>query len=72
MATPQNGQAHSNNSSAIANELFVFDHFVGLGLKGLKWEYGDSISITFPVSSHLTAGISRSTALDTIKYKSRM
>ena len=27
--TPQNGQTHSNNSS-------VFDHFVGLLLKGLR------------------------------------
>ena len=29
-ANPQNGQTHSNNSSAL-----VFDHFVGLALKGL-------------------------------------
>ena len=29
----QNGQTHSNNSSAIC--LSVFDHFVGLALKGL-------------------------------------
>ena len=29
---PQNGQTHSNNSSELADELFVFDHFVGLAL----------------------------------------
>ena len=35
----QNGQAHSNNSSAVATadeSLNVFDHFVGLALKGLS------------------------------------
>ena len=32
--TPQNGQTHSNNSSAEC--LSVFDHFVGLVLKGLS------------------------------------
>ena len=32
--TPQNGQTHSNNLSAIADKLFdVFDHFVKLTLK---------------------------------------
>ena len=31
--TPQNGQTHS----AKAGELFVFDHFLRLALKGLKW-----------------------------------
>ena len=40
-ANPQNGQTHSNNSSTTADGLFVFDHFVGLALKGLihwfKW-----------------------------------
>ena len=35
MPTPQNGQTHSSNSSAFADELFDFDHFVGLALKGL-------------------------------------
>ena len=35
MQIPQNGQTHSNNWSAIANCLSVFDHFVGLALKGL-------------------------------------
>ena len=36
MPTPQNGQTHSNNSSAVGKELFgVFDHFVGLAFKGL-------------------------------------
>ena len=34
--TPQNGQTHSNNSSAVGDELFECDHFVGLALKGLK------------------------------------
>ena len=46
--TPQNGQTYSNNSSAIADELLeyvgnsrkivlsVFDHFVGLTLKGFN------------------------------------
>ena len=36
--TPQNGQTHSNNSSATADELFlsVLNHFMGLALKGLK------------------------------------
>ena len=34
--TPQNGQTHSTNSSAVAtNCLSVFDHFVELALKGL-------------------------------------
>ena len=34
--TPQNGQTHTNNSSAVADELLgVFDHFVGLTLKGI-------------------------------------
>ena len=32
--TKQNGQTHSNNSSA--NCLSVFDHLVGLALKGLS------------------------------------
>ena len=37
--TPQNGQIHSNNSSATAGELFgVFDHFMGLALKGLRYQ----------------------------------
>ena len=38
MPISQNGQTHSNNSSAKTNsdELFEeFDHFVGLALKGL-------------------------------------
>ena len=34
MPTSQNGQTHSNNSSA--NCLNVFDHFVGFAFKGLK------------------------------------
>ena len=34
MPTSQNGQTHSNNSSATANKV-VFDHFVWLVLKGL-------------------------------------
>ena len=35
--TPQNGQTHSSNLSADANELLgVFDYFVILALKGLK------------------------------------
>ena len=35
--TPQSGQTHSNNSSAVGNKLFeCVDHFVGLALKGLK------------------------------------
>ena len=35
--TPQNGQTHSNNSSAAADELFeCVWPFVGLVLKGLK------------------------------------
>ena len=34
--TPQNGQTYSKNLPAFANELLnVFDHFVGLVLKGL-------------------------------------
>ena len=32
MPISQNGQTHSNSSSAIC----VFDHFVGLALKGLN------------------------------------
>ena len=34
--TPQNGQTHSINSSAVADKFFlsVFDSFVGLTLKG--------------------------------------
>ena len=32
---PKNGQTHSNNSLATADELFVFDHFMWLALKGL-------------------------------------
>ena len=36
---PQNGQTHSNNSSAICQQIVsVFDHFVGLALKGLSFE----------------------------------
>ena len=36
MSTAKNGQTHSNNSPAVADELLsVFDHFVGLALKGL-------------------------------------
>ena len=31
----QNGQTHSNNLSAAADELFECDHFVGLALGGL-------------------------------------
>ena len=35
----QNGQTHSNNSSALStNCSSVFDHFVGLALKGLSLE----------------------------------
>ena len=35
--TPQNGQAHSNNSSVCFSKILsVFDHFVGLALKTLK------------------------------------
>ena len=34
----QNGQTHSNNSSAIWRRIvWVFDHFVGLALKGLRY-----------------------------------
>ena len=33
--TSQNGQIHSNNSLAIAGKC-VFDHFVGLAIKGLN------------------------------------
>ena len=37
MPTPQNGQTHSNNLSAIYQQIVcVFDHFVGLAIKGLK------------------------------------
>ena len=37
-ANPWNGRTHSNNSSAINDELFMslLDYFVGLALKGLK------------------------------------
>ena len=39
-STPQNGQTHSNNSSAIAEKcLSVFDNFVGLALKRSKVQY---------------------------------
>ena len=36
--TSQNGQTHSNNSSAISRRycLSVFDHFARLALKGLR------------------------------------
>ena len=34
--TPQNNQTHSNNSSAAAC-VSVFDHFVGLAFKGVKY-----------------------------------
>ena len=34
-STLQKGQTHSNNSSATADELSVFDLFDGLALKGL-------------------------------------
>ena len=38
--TLQNGQTHSNNLSAVADELLsVFDHFVGLMFKGLSVFY---------------------------------
>ena len=34
LAQTTNGQTHSNNSSATADELFeLFDHFLGLALK---------------------------------------
>ena len=38
---PHNGQTYSINSSTVLDELFlsVFDHFVGLALKGLKGLY---------------------------------
>ena len=38
MPIPQNDQTHSNNWSAVqpTNVLSVFDHFVGLVLKGLN------------------------------------
>ena len=36
LPAPQNGQTHSNNSSAFANCLSMFDHFVGLALKRLR------------------------------------
>ena len=37
MLNPQNGQTHSNNSSAICRWIAgVLGHFVGLALKGLK------------------------------------
>ena len=35
MSIPQNGQTHSNNSSATADEMFAFGHFVKLAPKGL-------------------------------------
>ena len=41
-ANPQNGQTHSNNSSP-TNCLSVFDHFVGLPLKGY-WKFGVRVS----------------------------
>ena len=34
--TSQNGQTHTNNSSAVAAKLSVLEHFVGLAFKGLK------------------------------------
>ena len=34
----QNGQRHSKNSSDFADELSVFDYFVGLELKVLFWQ----------------------------------
>ena len=36
--TSQNGETHSNNSSAISRRycLSVFDHFARLALKGLR------------------------------------
>ena len=37
--TSQNGQTHSNNSSAFADEFFECDHFAWLALKGLTMEY---------------------------------
>ena len=39
--TPQNGQTHSNNSSAIADKLFerVWT-FCGVGAEMVKWEFG--------------------------------
>ena len=37
MPTKENGQAYSNNSSTfLTNCLSMFDHFVGLALKGLN------------------------------------
>ena len=33
--TSHNGQTHASNWLAIANELIVFEHFVGLALIGL-------------------------------------
>ena len=36
MVTLQNGQTHSNNSPASADELFECDHFVELTLKELS------------------------------------
>ena len=36
MPTPQNGQTHSNNL------LTVFDHFVGLALKGLNTPFAEN------------------------------
>ena len=37
--TLQNGQTHLNDASAVANELFECDYFVGLAHKGLKKLY---------------------------------
>ena len=38
MPTPQNGQAHSNKSLATADDcLSMFEHFVRLAFKGLKF-----------------------------------
>ena len=34
-STPRNGQKHSNHSSAAADELILFGHFIGLALIGL-------------------------------------
>ena len=33
-ANPANGQTHSNNALAVSNCLSVFEHSVGLALKG--------------------------------------
>ena len=46
--TSQNGQTHSNNLSATADKLIVFDHFMGLALKVLtKWETLDKNRVTY-------------------------